>query len=243
MSLGTSRRVESGQTDIHPHLADVVAKHFRHPFRRPLGPLAQAACREALAGWDGRAPLLLDAGCGVGISTYRLARAHPTHWVMGVDQSADRLARIKGEAAPDNAVLVRADLVDFWRALGAHLASQGVSLDRHYLLYPNPWPKIGHLQRRWHGHPVFPSLLALGGRLECRSNWSVYVEELAAALDQAAAAGWIGLDADGVTQSAVSLALPDGEALTPFERKYALSGHGLYRLTAHLLPHGKRQHG
>ena len=60
---------------------------------------------------------------------------------------------------PANAVLIRADLVDFWRLL----ADNGVRLARHYNLYPNPWPKIGHLARRWHGHPVFPALLELGG--------------------------------------------------------------------------------
>lgn len=36
-------------------------------------------------------------------------------------------------------------------------------------------PKIGHLSRRWHGHPVFPAMLELGGVLECRSNWKIYV--------------------------------------------------------------------
>jgi hypothetical protein len=49
-------------------------------------------------------------------------------------------------------VFVRADLVDYWRLL----AEAGIGLARHYILYPNPWPKIGHLARRWHAHPVFP---------------------------------------------------------------------------------------
>jgi tRNA (guanine-N7-)-methyltransferase len=107
------------------------------------------------------APLILDSCCGVGESSRLLARAFPNHYVIGVDQSASRLARGGGRAAecPANLDLVRADVVDYWRLL--HEA--GVRLDRHYLLYPNPWPKIGHLSRRWHGHPVFPTLLELGG--------------------------------------------------------------------------------
>jgi tRNA G46 methylase TrmB len=47
----------------------------------------------SLAGWDGKAPLILDAGCGVGHSTIQLAREFPDHWVIGVDQSEDRLSR------------------------------------------------------------------------------------------------------------------------------------------------------
>src|SRR5574337_1283396 len=98
----------------------------------------------------------------------------------------------------------------------------GLRLARHYLLYPNPWPKIGHLGRRWHAHPVFPTLLRLGGVLECRSNWRVYVEELAFALEQATgrAVPWEEFDA--------------ASPLTPFERKYRDSGQTLYRLAIDL---------
>lgn len=108
---------------------------------------------------------------------------------------------------------VRADLVDYWRLL----QEAGLRLARHYLLYPNPWPKIGQLGRRWHGHPVFPVIIALGGRLECRSNWRVYIEEFAAALTQ--------LTATPVRCEAYNPEQP----ITPFERKYDASGHMLWR--------------
>ena len=49
-------------------------------------------------------------------------------------------------------------------------------------LYPNPWPKKKHLGRRWHGAPVFPALVKLGGELEMRSNWQTYLDEFALAL-------------------------------------------------------------
>ena len=122
-------------------------------------------------------------------------------------------------ALPANALFLRADLVDFWRLLG----EAGVRLARHYVLYPNPWPKIGHLARRWHGHAVFPDLLALGGVFECRSNWRIYLEELAIA---------IGL-ATGKVASCQPW-LPEGEPLTPFEKKYLASGHALFRLVVDL---------
>ncbi len=120
---------------------------------------------------------------------------------------------------PDNALLVRADLVDFWRlALEA-----GWAPERHYLLYPNPYPKSAHLKMRWHGHPVFPTLLALGGRLELRSNWQLYVEEFAQAVNI-------------VTGQAASVTAlqPNGDYLTPFEAKYDQSGQTLWRLCIEL---------
>ena len=69
--------------------------------------------------------------------------------------------------------MLQANLIDFWR-----LSVQTEwRLQKHYLLYPNPWPKKKHLQRRWHGHPVFPSILELGGELELRTNWKIYADE------------------------------------------------------------------
>jgi tRNA (guanine-N7-)-methyltransferase len=93
-------------------------------------------------------------------------------------------------------------------AVWRHLAEHRV-LAAHYLLYPNPWPKPGHLARRVHGHPAFPLLPALGGRLELRSNWQIYVEEFGVALHLREIA------------ASVSRCPGRGHPLTPFERKYS----------------------
>ncbi|MDY0014057.1 MAG: methyltransferase domain-containing protein [Rhodocyclaceae bacterium] len=221
MSYANSRIPASAQASIHEGLAARLERHLVHPFRKPYADYNRAALAVALAGWDRCAPLILDAGCGVGHSTIQLARAYPDHWVMGVDQSEDRLTRRKPypEALmPRNMVLVRADLVDFWRLL----EDSGVRLARHYVLYPNPWPKIGHLGRRWHAHPVFPVLPRLGGVLECRSNWRVYIDEWAFALGR--------ILGRQLSPETVDAATP----LTPFERKYRDSGQTLYRLAVDL---------
>lgn len=217
MSYANSRIPHSAQQGVHERLESLVRKRLEKPFRKPFADCNRAAFEHSLTGWDGQAPLILDAGCGVGHSTIELARAYPDHWVIGVDQSEDRLQRRKPyppALMPSNLVFVRADLVDYWRLLSA----AGVRLSRHYLLYPNPWPKIGHLARRWHAHPVFPCLLKLGGRFECRTNWQVYIEEMASAL------GW----ALGTRVSWEHFAT--AQPLTPFERKYRDSGQLLYRL-------------
>jgi len=119
---------------------------------------------------------------------------------------------------PPNMCLIRARVEDFWRLLHA----DGVRPVRHFLLYPNPWPKAAHFKRRWHGHPVFPELLALGGLLELRSNWRIYAEEFRQAAEIC------GIHAPPVVSFSVQ------SPLSPFERKYAASGHRLYRLGINL---------
>ncbi|MDR3214181.1 MAG: methyltransferase domain-containing protein [Azoarcus sp.] len=221
MSYANSRIPASAQQGVHEHLAARVGTHLAHPFRKPVADYNRSAHAQAFAGWDRCAPLILDAGCGVGHSTIELARTFPDHWVIGVDQSEDRLQRRKPypEALlPANMVFVRADLVDFWRLL----VDDGLRLARHYILYPNPWPKIGHLGRRWPAHPVFPFIPRLGGVLECRSNWSVYVAEFALALELT-----LGRPVPWGT-------FETGRPLTPFERKYRDSGQTLYRLCVDL---------
>ena len=211
---GNSRVVRSAQVGPHEKLAELVLKHRDEPFLKPIAPWNQDAFRNFLDQWGGLTPLILDSACGVGWSSLTLARQFPNHFVIAVDQSEDRLTRRKPAELPLNLCFVRADLVDFWRLLHA----EGIRLERHYILYPNPWPKIGQVMRRWQGHPVFPVIPALGGILECRSNWRIYIEEFSLAL---------GL-LTGMTPH-VEPWEPE-EVLTPFERKYLASGQALYRL-------------
>ena len=112
-------------------------------------------------------------------------------------------------------VLLRAQLATFWRlALRA-----GWCLERHYMLYPNPWPKPGHLQRRWHGHPVFPDLLSLGGKIEMRCNWEVYAKEFAQAVHIATG-----------EKVAVRSIQPEG-GISAFEKKYLERGQQLFSVS------------
>ena len=213
---GNSRFISSAQTGVHPDLEKLVRRHMAHPFQKPIADYNREAFALALAAraqWQSDAPLILDAGCGVGWSTQRIAETYPDHFIFGVDQSVDRINRGKPLPMPANATLIRADLVDFWRLL----AGNGIRLARHYNLYPNPWPKIGHLARRWQGHAVLPVWLALGGEVECRSNWQIYIEEMAFALSllsgtQVASEPW-----------------QTNNPMTPFEKKYQESGHELWR--------------
>ena len=207
----------SAQVGIHPRLVEVVQRHLSSAWRRPLRAYSAPAFDQLAARLKGDQPLILDAGCGTGWSTARLAAANPDCAVIGVDRSLVRLRR--QPTLPPNAHLVRADLADFWRL--AHAA--GWRLARHYLLHPNPWPKAAQLKRRWHAHPVWPDLLALGGALELRTNFEIYASEFALALELAGFAAHVEL-----------LSLRAEDAASPFERKYLESGHAIFRVGASL---------
>lgn len=218
MLANTSRQVTSNQTQPYEKLTEVLQRHQQVPFQKPIADFNRQAFELAQQRWIAQdRPLILDSCCGVGQSTRLLAEQFPDHFVLGVDRSANRLERKLGKL-PANAYLLRADLVDFWRLAVA----AGWQPEYHYLLYPNPCPKKKDFKLRWHGHPVFKYLLALGGRLECRTNWQLYVVEMQQALK------FMGVAAD--LQPLLAIEQP----LTPFERKYASSGHDLWQLTAQL---------
>jgi tRNA G46 methylase TrmB len=214
-----SRTVSSAQRGVHPRLASVVARHRDSVWRKPPQRVdlpALAALDQALEEHSGA--LILDSFCGTGQSSLTLAERHPDALVVGVDKSEHRLRRRPGRA--DNCLLLRAHCEAVWR----HLAQRACRLRAHYLLYPNPWPKPGHLGRRVHGHPAFPLLTMLGGELELRSNWQVYVEEFGVALHL------LGVPAR------IALVPHTAPSLTLFEHKYRESGQTLWRLHANLGP-------
>ena len=215
--LGNSRVIVSNQQGLNEQLDEVVLKHLKHTFRKPYQQHTLDAFKscEKWVEQQGK-PIIFDSCCGVGESTYHIAKKHPEAIILGLDKSADRLAKHQ-ELITDNYRLLQVNLNDFWRLA----VDAGWHLSHHYLLYPNPWPKAKHLQRRWHGSAVFPSILQLGGELELRSNWFTYIEEFARALELAG-------------HSCQLEEYQRESAITPFERKYWASGQKSLRLTATL---------
>ncbi len=211
---GTSRMVVSNQMGVHDNLVPIVQKHFKCSFRRPIAnhSLQSFAALQQQINADDR-PIILDSCCGAGDSSRYLAVVNPDALVIGVDKSAKRLNREREGIQPANLIFVRSDLMDFYR----QAVTAGWKLERHYILYPNPWPKAAHLSRRWHGSPVFPNIIKLGGVLELRSNWLTYVEEFALALKIA-----------GFTAAPERIEMD--KPLTAFEKKYHESGQSLWRL-------------
>ncbi len=214
MSHIKSPQIVSSQTRPHKNLSKLVARYQQSEWQESIPKHAYDAFAIASRFVAGD-PVILDSGCGVGESSYRLARHYPDKKVLAIDKSARRLARShKHGECPDNLLILQADCVHLWRLI--HEAEWAVL--RHYLFYPNPWPKPGQLQRRWHAHPIFPTLVALGGVLTMRTNWLIYAQEFAQALAQ--------VKNTDVTVELLMLS----DAITPFERKYINSQHDLYQV-------------
>ncbi|WP_289028312.1 SAM-dependent methyltransferase [uncultured Paraglaciecola sp.] len=215
----SARSITTNQVGIHQNLEKVVQRHLNSSSQKPLSNHTKDAFIEVLE-WlgDWQGPLILDSCCGVGESTANIALAHPETKVIGVDKSALRTQKHHVYSAKtDNYLVVRADLQDFLRLL----VLEEKQLYKHYLLYPNPYPKSAHLQRRWYASSTFTDIIKLGGIFEVRSNWKLYIEEFAQAL-------LIANIQSNVTQ--VEKITP----MTPFERKYWESGQDSWKLISTL---------
>ena len=224
----------------HTRIAFAEAEKFVEGFYKDTD-------RDEVAGRTSRATykVILDSGCGTGESTLNIALANPGIPVIGIDKSVARLAKngagVNGAglnkelngagngaglngAAPQNAFLVRAELLDFWRLALEKVKAGQWHIPYHALYYPNPWPKQSEATRRFHLHPIFPTLLQLGDTLELRTNWEIYAREFAEA-----------------ARVATQIATPDRtiaceafepeHPITAFERKYKEARQQLWRVT------------
>lgn len=217
---GNSRQITSNQTGPSDKVVELVQRHLKSPSKKPFNQHTAEAF-ETVHNWitqQGDKPIIIDACCGVGESTALIAQKHPDCSVVGVDKSALRTEKHSHyQVESNNYMIVRADLNDFWRLA----KNAGWSLYKHFLLYPNPYPKSAHVQRRWHGSAAFSDIIALSGQLEVRSNWKIYIEEFAIALTTA---GY---------PSEISLYESESPE-TPFERKYWASGQQSWRVVTAL---------
>ena len=247
--MSGARAVTTNQPDIYDKLEEVVRKYASTEYLRPIADHTRTAFAEAekfvlnfyeqkipagacpepveragmtMQGTDCASPatykVILDSGCGTGESTLNIALANPDVPVIGIDKSAARLT--KAGTAPQNAFLVRAELLDFWRlALGKVKAGQW-HIPYHALYYPNPWPKQSEATRRFHLHPIFPTLLQLGDAIELRTNWELYAREFAEAAR-------IATPDCSISHEAFEPEHP----ITAFERKYKEARQLLWRVT------------
>lgn len=215
--MRSAGRVSSSQSSTHPDLARIVTRHVSRLWQQPIHQATQVAWNRLKSEFNFSADsaFILDSGCGTGDSTRQLATLHPQTNVLGVDQSHSRLSKngvADGLLVDGNLILLRAELSSLWRLM----LKEGYQPTYHYLLYPNPWPKSGHLKRRWHAHPVFPDMLALGGAVEMRCNWNIYAREFANAASQVCG------------QEIEMLPYTSETCISPFEQKYKQRGHTLY---------------
>jgi len=212
--------------DTDQKLKSVLTRYRSSIYQKPIAAHTLQSfqvAREKIVQY--RDNLILDSGCGVAESSLYLAISNPTQLVIGAEKSAFKLSKLSSylknfglTELPENLLIIRSDLIDLWRLL----QKDSFTLQRHCILYPTPWPKKNHLQRRWYAHPVLPTLLALKGELEIRSNLLWYLE------------GWqYALNFFGINTIAIGK-IKSEPPMTPFERKYQARGEQPYQLKVNL---------
>jgi tRNA (guanine-N7-)-methyltransferase len=214
----------TSQVGVHKDLSLIVKKHAEHTYQRPIANWAKRLFTATNQQAQGQ-KIILDSGCGTGMSSLNLAKQYPHHLIIGIDRSFNRL----NKASPDNnmtdelfpgfiannVLLIRANLIDIWPMI----KEAGWNIEKHYLLYPNPYPKAKHVKRRFHGHPIFPILISLSDTIEVRSNWRTYLDEFLIAARQH-------LPCKGCVEACLG-----AEPLTLFEKKYWQTQTNTYKLT------------
>ena len=130
--------------------------------------------------WFGRsAPLVLEIGCGTGVSTLAMAAAEPQFDVIAVEVYKRGLAQLLNGIDRDaltNVRLIRGDGVDVLEHLLAPESLTGVRV-----FFPDPWPKARHHKRRLL-QPATVALLAsrlrTGGILHAATDHAGYAEQI-----------------------------------------------------------------
>lgn len=165
----------------------------------------------------------VEIGAGQGLHAVRYCKAEPGRKLVAIERTHTRFALLqrRKEKHPDleNLFVVHADAVSVF----AH-ELRDESVDRIFLLYPNPYPKAKHSNLRWHNMPFMVQLLAKlkrGGQLVLATNIESYASE---ALEKLISEWRLEL----VSHEKVSDAQP---ARTHFEKKYLERGETCWNLT------------
>ncbi|HEY7054666.1 MAG TPA: tRNA (guanosine(46)-N7)-methyltransferase TrmB [Mycobacterium sp.] len=135
--------------------------------------------------WFGRsAPVVLEIGCGTGVSTAVMAQQEPGVDVVAVEVYRRGLAQLLGaidrEGIP-NIRLIRGDGLDVLE----HMLTPG-SLAGVRVFFPDPWPKARHHKRRLLQPPTVELIaqrLVPGGVLHVATDYDDYAQQIAAVAD------------------------------------------------------------
>jgi len=117
----------------------------------------------------------LEVGFGNGVHLAAQAEAHPDIGMIGCEPFVNGVAAALQRIAAASLANVRI-LADDARPLLDALAP--ASLDRVFVLFPDPWPKARHAKRRFISAPVLDQLarvMAPGAQLRVASDHSGYI--------------------------------------------------------------------
>jgi len=216
-----SNIVTTNQLGINKNLCDIAKRNIEFEFKKPYSDFSIETFKNIIDWIELKNinNIILDIGCGVGESTINLANKYQDCLVIGIDKSLDRIKRNNDfkKNIPENMLLVRGNVIDLWPMFLER--KKTLNIVKQYILYPNPYPKEKHVKLRWHGHPIFQSILNIKSPIEVRSNWRLYLEEFEFMVNEYGQQFILKLE----------LFTPE-KSITPFERKFLESSQDLFVL-------------
>lgn len=118
----------------------------------------------------------IEIGCGVGFHPLHYARANPDRLLIAFERTAEKFEKFQGRLAHHdplpNLVAIHGDAIPWI----THGVAPG-TVDRYFLLYPNPYPKESQRNLRFHEMPFFSVIvetLKPGGTLTLATNMDFY---------------------------------------------------------------------
>lgn len=164
----------------------------------------------------------VELGCGTGMFALNYARNHAERHLIAIEQTVNKFrtfVRAFEQERPSNLTPVHADA-----ALWVDRYVPAISIERLFILYPNPYPKKKQQNLRWHYMPAMHAILDIlkpeGEVLFC-TNLRWLVDEAAAQFSE----GWK-LELESVEEVEQGARPP----LTLFEKKYLERGETCFDL-------------
>jgi tRNA (guanine-N7-)-methyltransferase len=127
------------------------------------------------------APVVLDIGCGHGAAAIAYAARHPSDDVLAVDVHVPGVARLLAAAETAGVPNVRVEIGDAVELLTERVEPAGLAAV--HLFFPDPWPKRGHVKRRFvqaSTLDVLASRLSRDGHVLIATDHGAYAEHVRA---------------------------------------------------------------
>ena len=111
-------------------------------------PSGHSARYNTIRSWcEGPSKVILDIGCGSGISTIEMANQHPEYLIVAVEVYQRGIAQLLAKIADHHSTNIRIIYGDAYQVLSNYLTQE--SLSAVCLFFPDPWPKKRHHKRRF----------------------------------------------------------------------------------------------
>ena len=167
-------------------------------------------------------PLQLEIGFGSGEHLAAQAALHPDSGLIGCEPFLNGVVGLLAHLRDDRLSNVRIHMGD---ALDVLQRLPDASLDRAYLLHPDPWPKVRHAKRRFMNAgqiALVAAKLKSGGELRFGTDHPVYVAHAMAVMQQRPEFTWQASCADDFLER------PTDWPETRYERKARRLGHEVW---------------